>query len=476
MKKVYDAIILHLGYGAFHRAHQLVYTQETNEKSQEQWGYYEVNLRSGVPLVENLKNQSFEFHVLEKGNNNAELRDIRIIADVFHPEISGIDKIIEKIAAPEVAILSLTVTEKGYCIDPVTGQLDLDNPGIMQDLQNITKPVTAIGYIVQGLARRKARGLKGITIMSCDNLMENGVVAKNAVLGFAAQLDSDLALWIESNVSFPCTMVDRIVPAVTKETLLEIENNLGYSDNCAITCESFKQWVIEDNFVAGRPKWELAGAELVSDVRPFEQMKLRMLNGSHSFLAYLGYLAGYECISDCMQDPNYQKAALALMLNEQAKTLDLPPTVDLTQYAYSLIERYKNQHIKHRTWQIAMDGSQKLPPRMLTSIQHHLENGSSFDLLALGVAAWMRYVGGIDEQGDGIDVVDPMKDKLQEIYQKFGPSISVVDALLALENIFPTQLVENKCFVSAIKEAYQTLTNLGAKQSVAVYLAKYLDK
>ncbi|MDP8170683.1 fructuronate reductase [Pasteurella skyensis] len=466
------ARILHLGFGAFHRAHQLVYTNETNQNTNDPWYFYEVNLRTGIPVIKQLKEQDFKFHVLEKSSTQSELKEIDIIADAFHPEISTINTIIEKIAEPQIAIVSLTVTEKGYCIDPVTVKLDLNNTAILQDLQNPTKPTTAIGYIVQGLALRKARGLNGFSVMSCDNLMENGHIAKNAVLGFAEQLDPELAQWIDKNVSFPCTMVDRIVPAVTSETLSEIETKLGYSDPCAIGCEAFRQWVIEDNFIAGRPQWELAGAELVSDVKPFEQMKLRMLNGSHSFLAYLGYLAGYEHISDCMQDQNYQQAALKLMLDEQATTLNMLASIDLTKYAKSLIERYKNQNIKHRTWQIAMDGSQKLPPRMLESIQYHLENGTHFNLLALGVAGWLRYVSGVDEQDEIIDVRDPMKDQTQQIYAKSGLNLTAIDELLKLDNIFPTQLVANKSFVEAVKQAYQSLLDLGAKQSVAIYLQK----
>lgn len=472
MKNLQKTKLLHLGFGAFHRAHQSVFNAETNKKSNDPWFFYVVNLRNDAEIIHLLKEQNLKFHVLEQGNSEKKLKEIDIIFDALHPQINTVEGIIEKIAEPQLAIVSLTVTEKGYCVDHATGKLDLNNPSIIEDLKNPTQPTSAIGYIVQGLALRKARGLSGLSVMSCDNLMENGHMAKNAVLGFAEQLDQNLAKWIKENVSFPCTMVDRIAPAVTNEVLTEVDQLLGYKDPCAVACESFRQWIIEDNFVAGRPDWNLAGAEFVNDVRPFEQMKLRMLNGSHSFLAYLGYLAGYEHISDCMNDPSYQKAALQLMLNEQRPTLNMPTDINLTQYGKHLIERYKNTNIKHRTWQIAMDGSQKLPPRMLESIQFHLDNGSNFDLLSLGVAAWMCYVSGTDEKGNEIDVRDPMVEKFKQIYAQTGLSINAVDALLKLENIFPPSLSANNTFVESVKKAYQSLLDNGAKQTVIEYLNK----
>jgi len=226
-------------------------------------------------------------------------------------------------------------------------------------------------------------------------------------------VDAELGEWIAQNVTFPSTMVARIVPAVTADTLDKIEPLTGVRDPAGVACEPFRQWVVEDNFVAGRPEWEKAGAELVADVVPFEEMKLRMLNGSHSFLAYLGYLAGYQHINECMEDENYRRAAHALMLNEQAPTLKVKG-VDLAHYADLLIDRYSNPALRHRTWQIAMDGSQKLPQRMLDSVRWHLVHNSDFSLLALGVAGWMRYVGGVDEQGQAIEVSDPLLSTIQQ--------------------------------------------------------------
>ena len=278
--------------------------------------------------------------------------------------------------------------------------------------------------------------------------------------------DPQLAAWIEENVTFPCTMVDRIVPAATPETLQEIADQLGVYDPCAIACEQFRQWVIEDNFVNGRPDWDKVGAQFVADVVPFEMMKLRMLNGSHSFLAYLGYLGGYETIADTMTNEDYRKAAFALMMQEQAPTLSMPEGTDLNAYATLLIERFSNPSLRHRTWQIAMDGSQKLPQRLLDPVRLHLKNGGSWRHLALGVAGWMRYTQGVDEQGNAIDVVDPMLAEFQKINAQYQGA-ERVKALLGLSGIFADDLPQNADFVGAVTAAYQQLCERGARECVA---------
>lgn len=369
---------------------------------------------------------------------------------------------------PQIAIVSLTITEKGYFHSPASGQLMLDHPMIVADLNNPHQPKTAPGVIVEALARRKAAGLQAFTVMSCDNMPENGHVMRDVVTSYARAVDEKLAQWIVENVTFPSTMVDRIVPAVTAETLDKIEQFAGVRDPAGVACEPFRQWVIEDNFVAGRPEWEKAGAELVSDVLPYEEMKLRMLNGSHSFLAYLRYLAGYQHINDCMEDDNYRRAALTLMLQEQAPTLKVQG-VDLQDYANRLIERYSNPALRHRTWQIAMDGSQKLPQRMLDSVRWHLAHGSSFNLLALGVAGWMRYVGGVDELGNPIEISDPLLSVIQQTVQNSEEGKERVRALIAIEAIFGNDLPNNALFTDKVTEAYLSLLTEGAKATVAKY-------
>ena len=460
--------IVHFGFGAFHRAHQALYTHHLLESTDSDWGICEVNLMPGNDrvLIENLKKQQLLYTVAEKGAESTELKIIGSMKEALHPEIDGCEGILNAMARPQTAIVSLTVTEKGYCADAASGQLDLNNPLIKHDLENPTAPKSAIGYIVEALRLRREKGLKAFTVMSCDNVRENGHVAKVAVLGLAQARDPQLAAWIEENVTFPCTMVDRIVPAATPETLQEIADQLGVYDPCAIACEPFRQWVIEDNFVNGRPDWDKVGAQFVADVVPFEMMKLRMLNGSHSFLAYLGYLGGYETIADTMTNPAYRKAAFALMMQEQAPTLSMPEGTDLNAYATLLIERFSNPSLRHRTWQIAMDGSQKLPQRLLDPVRLHLQNGGSWRHLALGVAGWMRYTQGVDEQGNAIDVVDPMLAEFQKVNAQYQGA-DRVKALLGLSGIFADDLPQNADFVGAVTAAYQQLCERGARECVA---------
>ncbi len=463
--------IVHLGFGAFHRAHQAVYADILAAEHGSDWGYTEVNLIGGEQQIADLKNQDRLYTVAEMSADAWTARVVGVVKNALHAQVDGLETVLAAMCEPQVAIVSLTITEKGYCHSPATGQLMLDHPAIVADLQNPQQPKSAPGVIVAALARRKAAGLPAFTVMSCDNMPENGHVMRNVICAYAQAVDAGLAAWIAQNVTFPSTMVDRIVPAMTAETLDKIEQLTGVRDPAGVACEPFRQWVIEDNFVAGRPEWEKAGTELVADVLPFEEMKLRMLNGSHSFLAYLGYLSGYQHINECMEDEYFRRAARALMLEEQAPTLNVTG-VDLTRYADMLIARYSNTGLRHRTWQIAMDGSQKLPQRMLDSVRWHLVHHHRFDLLALGVAGWMRYVGGVDEQGNRIDVSDPLLPVLQNAVMQSAEGEARVKALLGVEAIFGNELPHEPLFVAQVTQAYLSLLENGAKATVARYISE----
>ncbi len=460
--------IVHFGFGAFHRAHQALLTNRVLNQHGGDWGICEISLFSGDQLMSRLRQQDHLFTVMEKSAAGNQPIIIGAVKECLNARLDSLAAIIEKFCEPQVAIVSLTITEKGYCIDPATGHLDLTQPRIVHDLQSPDEPHSAPGILVEALHRRRERGLPAFTVLSCDNIPDNGHVVKNAVLDMAAKRDPQLASWIAEHVSFPGTMVDRIVPAATDASLAEITRELGVEDPCAISCEPFIQWVIEDNFVAGRPDWGSVGAQLVDDVLPWEEMKLRMLNGSHSFLAYLGYLAGYAHISDCMQDASYRRAARHLMMAEQAPTLRISG-VDLGAYADSLIERFSNPALQHRTWQIAMDGSQKLPQRLLDGIRIHLKQGSRWPLLALGVAAWMRYVSGVDDMGNAIDIRDPLAEKIRAIVETSHDENRVA-ALLTLQEIFGSDLPANPQFVQAVEQAWQSLVREGARQAVLTAL------
>ncbi|AJQ96045.1 mannitol dehydrogenase family protein [Gynuella sunshinyii] len=458
--------IVHFGFGAFHRAHQALYTDDVANLSGSDWGICEVSLMGNGELIKSLRAQDHLYSVLEKGTHGSDAKIVGVVTESIHVLSDGMDALLAKLAEPQIAIASMTITEKGYCVD-ASGKLDTANPMIAQDLKTPSAPQSAIAVIVEALRLRKAAQLPPFTVLSCDNMQENGKTARQAILQFANLIDPELGNWISTHVSFPCTMVDRIVPAATADTLDEIAEVIGASDPCGIACEPFRQWVIEDNFVAGRPDWNLAGAEFVDDVVPYEEMKLRMLNGAHSFLAYLGHLAGYEHISDTMADPHFKQTALKLMLETQAPSLTMPAGTDLNQYANSLIERFSNPSLKHRTWQIAMDGSQKIPQRFGGSLRYHLNQGSDFSLLALGIAGWIKYVGGQDDQGRAIDVKDPRAQELQQIITSHQDAADIVKHLLAIESIFAADIGQHPEVLTRVTAYYQQLLQQGARKTVA---------
>ncbi|WP_410014301.1 mannitol dehydrogenase family protein [Sodalis sp. C49] len=463
--------IVHIGFGAFHRAHQAVMTDRALNAVGGDWGICEVSLHS-AGLLQALRAQDHLFTVLEKDGAGRQAHVIGAVRESVIAAEVGIAAVLEKLAEPQVAVVSLTITEKGYCIEPDSGELDRANPRVQADILHPGAPGTVPGILVEALRLRYARGLAPLTLLSCDNIPGNGQVLRRAVLGLAQARDPLLAAWIGEQVSFPATMVDRIVPAATEETLAEIAALIGVADPCAIACEPFIQWVIEDNFVAGRPDWQAAGAQFVPNVAPYEEMKLRMLNGSHSFLAWLGYLAGYQHISDCMADPGYHAAVAAMMAQEQAPTLRLGTgEVDLAAYAAQLLARFANPALKHRTWQIAMDGTQKLPQRMLDPVRWHIAHGDGYPLLALGIAGWMRYVGGRDDLGAPIDIRDPLSDELRRIVDHSPDGEPRVLALLALRSVFGADLSASPAFAAAVTAAYLALARDGAKATVAAALS-----
>ena len=317
---------------------------------------------------------------------------------------------------------------------------------------------------MQALSQRRDLGLPPFTVLSCDNLPDNGSLTRRVVLGFARKLNSDLADWIETEARFPATMVDRITPATTDTDITNLAEATGYLDQGCVVHEPFRQWVIEDDFVGGkRPDWDAAGAQFVSDVAAFETMKLRCLNGTHSTLAYLGYLAGYETIAETVADPVFAELIDKIWMQEIVPTVPQPEGEDLAAYCAALKERYLNPAIRHRTWQIAMDGSQKLPQRLLGTITENLAAGRDIPLLSLAVAGWMRYVSGVDERGQPIDVRDPLAELLRTTSDAAETPEAKVDALLAIQAIFEPELSTNPTFRGAVISAYEAINNRGAR-------------
>jgi fructuronate reductase len=375
--------------------------------------------------------------------------------------------VVSALADARTQLVTLTVTEKGYCHDPATGRLNLDHQDIQHDRENPGAPRTAVGFLVAGLARRRALGIAPFTVLCCDNLPRNGHLLAGLVWDFATLRDPALAVWIAEAVAFPCSMVDRIVPAGTDADLAAAERLTGFGDAAPVTHEPFRQWVIEDRFGGPRPDWENADATLTADVAPFEHMKLRLLNGAHSALAYLGYLSGRETIADCMADP-VLAGFVDRLWAEIRPVVPSPPGVELATYTAALAERFRNPAIRHRTWQIAMDGSQKLPQRLLGSLRECRVQGLPFRCLALTIAAWARYLGGTDEAGNPIDVRDPLAGDLRALLDAAGPNPAArIEALFAETRVFGGDLAQDGAAIAVVTDAYTTLVRQGAHRTAA---------
>jgi len=374
--------------------------------------------------------------------------------------------VVRRIADPAVSLVTLTVTEKGYCQDPASGALLAQHPDVRHDLAHPEAPRSVPGVLVAGLAQRRAAGVAPPTVLSCDNLPANGATLQGVVLAFAALRDEGLARWIEREVAFPCTMVDRIVPATTAADVAGVARRLGVEDAAPVVAEPFGQWVIEDRFCGPRPAWERAGAELVASAAPYEEMKLRLLNGSHSALAYLGSLAGCEHIADVMNEPDFVAFVRRMMAEEVAPTLAVP--TDLAAYQARLLERFANPAIRHRTAQIAIDGSQKLPQRLLGTVRDRLRAGGSIRYLTLAVAAWMRYAAGRDEAGRAIPVADPLAERFAGISTRAGGDPAALAAgFLKLGEVFGDDLPADARFTRAVTDWLRSLTLRGARATVA---------
>jgi fructuronate reductase len=458
--------IVHLGIGAFHRAQSAVYSDDALALERGDWGICGVSLRS-PDVRDRLAPQDGLYTAVEKSRAGitrrviGSVREVLFLGDQRH-------EVHARLTAATTRIVSLTITEKGYCHDPATGRLNPAHPDIAHDLADPQHPVSAVGLIVAALdARRLARG-GPFTVLCCDNLPHNGALVRGLVLAYAELRERSLTHWIDEHVSFPSTMVDRIVPATTEADVTDNDAALGLHDAAPVVHEPFKQWVIEDDFAAGRPAWERAGAEVVDDVAPFEAMKLRLLNASHSAFAYLGYLAGHEFIYQVAAQPDYVAYMRGLMREEVAPTLKLPAGVDVAAYQDALVERFGNPALPHRTQQIAMDGSQKLPQRILGTVRDNLEAGRPIHRLALAVAGWMRYVSGTDESGREIRVSDPLSGEFARIAAacRDDPA-ALAHGLLSLRAIFAEDLPADPRFAGRVTAWLGELYATGAKRTVA---------
>lgn len=457
--------IVHLGIGNFHRAHEAVYTEEAMLAAGGDWAICGVTLQGDVTKRDTLMSQDGLYSVVERGPTGVKTTVVRTLREVLAMPHDRV-RLFELLANANVRIVSLTVTEKGYCRDPASGDVDLAHAGVAFDLKNPGEPGTVPGILVAALGARRDANVAPFTVLSCDNLSHNGASLRQVVCSYARALDTDLAAWIEREVAFPSTMVDRIVPSTTDADRDAAWSALGLRDEVPVPCEPFRQWVIEDHFPAGRPAWDRVGAQLVDDVTPFELAKLRILNATHSTLAYLSMLGGFATIDEAISFAPMRSLIHSMMTHEIAPTLTVPPTFNVLAYRDALLDRYANPALKHRCAQIAMDGSQKIPPRLLGTISTRLARGESIARLALGVGAWFVFLRGVADDGSAYTINDPMAERLTSLVQGAGNSpASLVDAMLGCREVFSVELASNETFRRALIEAVAQL-NKGARSAI----------
>ncbi len=461
--------IVHLGVGNFQRAHQAVYTERAMIASGGDWGICGVSLRS--PAVRDaLAPQDGVYSVIVRRASGQSVSVVRCLRELLvAPE--NPQAVLRRLVDPAIRIVTLTITEKGYCRNEF-GALDLAHHDIRHDLENPAAPISAIGFLAQALRQRKTQETPPFTVLCCDNLPRNGVMLQRSVVEFTAaygtSADHDLARWIAKHVAFPCTAVDRIVPATTEADRQDSLAALGVTDAWPVATEPYLQWVIEDRFPSGRPDWERAGALMVQNVAPFEQAKLRMLNGSHSAIAYLAILAQYELVCDAMANPACRSLIDAMMAHEIAPTLTVPVDFDLVAYRHDLLERFANPALKHRCTQIATDGSQKLPLRLLGTIRERLQFGQPIPRLALAVAAWMRFLLGKDDAGQSYPIDDPLGAKLTELARAAtGDAAALYQAISAGCDVIPADLAALPAFKKPVLAALEGLIRDGARHTIA---------
>ncbi|WP_024891941.1 mannitol dehydrogenase family protein [Luteimonas huabeiensis] len=439
--------VVHLGAGAFHRAHQAVYLDDALALDPD-WAVCAVSLRH--PDLRDALRPQDGLYTLAILGDTPRLRVIGALREVLCAR-DQTAAVLARLADPAVRLVTLTVTEKGYCL--AGDGLDLAHPDIAHDLAAPDAPVSAIGHIVAGLARRRAAGHAPYTVLSCDNLADNGTRLRRATLDFAQRLDPALARWIEAEAAFPRSMVDSITPASDDALRGRVAQALDAHDAWPVQREPYAQWVVEDRFCNGRPPLERVGVTLSDDIAGFDRAKLRLLNGPHSALAYLGLLLGLETVADAMRHPGLARYAERLMREDIAPTLDAPAGLDLDAYIAAILERFRNPAIAHRLAQIAWDGSQKLPVRLLGTLRDARAAGRPIDRLCLPIAAWMQFVRR--QAQAGVALADPMAEALARIGRAAtGDAQADVARFLALAEVFGRA---DAGLASALVEAYRRL-------------------
>ncbi|MHB8295972.1 MAG: mannitol dehydrogenase family protein [Acidimicrobiales bacterium] len=455
--------IVHLGLGAFHRAHQAVFTEDAMAATGDRtWGICGVSLRSPAALLP-LREQNGLYSVVAREPGDTSARVIATLRGLLFAQEQRED-LEHLLAEATTTVVTLTVTEKGYHHDPATGHLSRLDDAILADAAG-GSPTTVVGHLVRGLSARRAAGAGPIAVICCDNLPSNGRLLARLVREFCQLITAGdkLATWIDHQVSFPSTVVDRIVPASTAKDRDTASKMIGLRDEAAVTTEPFSQWIIEDHFLAPRPAWERAGAMIVDDVTPWELLKLRMLNGAHSMLAYLGALVDEETIAGAFARIELAEAVQAFLHDDVAPTLVAPDGVDLDAYQGQVLHRFENPSLGHLTSQVAADGSQKLPQRFLATVRDRLAAGAEPTFAALGVAGWMRYVSArSSDHGVRLVVNDPMAAYIARLLASDDRPAVVVRKLLGIHEIFGEDLTDELGFAALLTEHLTVLSRDGS--------------
>lgn len=457
------ASIVHLGVGAFHRSHQALYIDELLESHGEtEWAICGVGIMpQDKTMNEAMKAQDCLYTLIEKSGNNSNARIIGSLKEYIFG-FEDPETVFTRLADAQVKIVSITATEGGYCFNQATGELDLQHPGIQNDLKNPGKPQTIFGYLAEGLDRRRKAGTKPFTVLSCDNLQGNGHVTQRTLLTFCKERSKELADWIEKNVTFPNCMVDRITPATTDAERQMVRDTFRLEDKFPVVAEPFRQWVIEDNFCNGRPPLDKVGVQFTKNVEPYEKMKIRLLNASHSAMGYLGYLCGYRYIYEIAQAPEFIPYVKGFMDKEVTPLVPAVPGVDLAQYKQTLMERFANETIKDQALRICMDGSAKMPKFVLPSISEQLELKGPIRRMTLCVASWIRFLSGTDEQGQEIPINDPQAERIQKAAKAGGKDPR---PMLEMTDIFG-DLGSNERFVKELEFLLTMLYDKGSKATL----------
>ncbi|MCK9813752.1 mannitol dehydrogenase family protein [Pseudomonas sp. MAFF 302046] len=463
--------IAHIGVGGFHRAHQAYYTDALmNTGEGLDWSICGIGLRAEDRRArDDLAGQDHLFTLFELGDgDDTEVRVIGAIRDMLLAA-DGAQALIDKLASPQIRIVSLTITEGGYCIDDSTGEFMAHLPQIQHDLAHPNQPQTVFGFLCAALAKRRAAGTPAFTLMSCDNLPHNGAVTRKALLAFAARRDADLHDWIAAHVSFPNAMVDRITPMTSGAHRLQLHDQHGIDDAWPVVCEPFVQWVLEDKFVSGRPAWERVGVQFTDDVTPYEEMKIKLLNGSHLALTYLGFLKGYRFVHETMNDPLFVAYMRAYMDLDVTPQLAPVPGIDLTDYKNTLVQRFSNQAIADQLERVCSDGSSKFPKFTVPTLNRLIADGRDTERAALVVAAWALYLKGVDEQGQHYSIPDPRAEFCQALV---ADDQLLTQRLLGVEEIFGTALVQSPTFVAAFERCLASLREHGVSGTLERLLAR----